>query len=231
MIKVALHGKTRWLLAPPRIMSAGLDWKGRGPDVALRTLADNLKKRGGTLMLGTRASGAAHERQALRRASRRGAARRRSRWMRAACCSRTAASRAIPIWCGASSRRGRRASPSATPRTGQGDALIMAEAAGARLTDAGAFYGHLLSRDSMHNPGLWPYPDHGHARRRRHHGRPRGPPLHRRRARRHRAFQCARAPARSALRDRGVRPGDLGHRRQGRDGRRPIRCWSRPAAR
>src|SRR5215468_598614 len=40
MIKVALHGKTRWLLAPPRVMSAGLDWKGRGPDVALRTLAD-----------------------------------------------------------------------------------------------------------------------------------------------------------------------------------------------
>src|SRR5262249_8279826 len=42
--------------------------------------------------------------------------------------------------------------------TGQGDALIMAEEAGARLTDATAFYGHLLSRDSLTNPGLWPYP-------------------------------------------------------------------------
>src|SRR5205823_4774200 len=42
--------------------------------------------------------------------------------------------------------------------TGRGDALIMAEAAGARLTEASAFYGHLLSRDSMTNPGLWPYP-------------------------------------------------------------------------
>ena len=34
----------------------------------------------------------------------------------------------------------------------------MAEAAGARLTDASAFYGHLLSRNSMTKPGLWPYP-------------------------------------------------------------------------
>src|SRR4029077_14913248 len=42
--------------------------------------------------------------------------------------------------------------------SGQGDALIMAEAAGARLTDAGSFYGHLLARDSLQNPGLWPYP-------------------------------------------------------------------------
>ncbi|HEY3639567.1 MAG TPA: FAD-binding protein, partial [Xanthobacteraceae bacterium] len=42
--------------------------------------------------------------------------------------------------------------------SGQGDALIMAEAAGARLTDAGSFYGHLLARDSLDKPGLWPYP-------------------------------------------------------------------------
>jgi fumarate reductase flavoprotein subunit len=42
--------------------------------------------------------------------------------------------------------------------TGAGDALIMAEEAGARLTDAAAFYGHLLSRDSLTKPGLWPYP-------------------------------------------------------------------------
>jgi fumarate reductase flavoprotein subunit len=42
--------------------------------------------------------------------------------------------------------------------SGLGDALIMAEEAGARLTDAGSFYGHLLSRDSLTDPGLWPYP-------------------------------------------------------------------------
>jgi fumarate reductase flavoprotein subunit len=34
----------------------------------------------------------------------------------------------------------------------------MAEEAGAKLTDATSFYGHLLARDSLTNPGLWPYP-------------------------------------------------------------------------
>src|SRR5213078_3629500 len=42
--------------------------------------------------------------------------------------------------------------------TGRGDALRMAEAEGARITDASAFYGHLLCADSLRNPGLWPYP-------------------------------------------------------------------------
>jgi fumarate reductase flavoprotein subunit len=42
--------------------------------------------------------------------------------------------------------------------SGAGDALTMAEEAGARLTDATSFYGHLLARDSLTNPGLWPYP-------------------------------------------------------------------------
>src|SRR5712692_3235749 len=56
IIKVAIQGKSRWVLAPPRTMSAGLDWKGRGPDVTLQALGANLKRRGGTLMLGTRAT-------------------------------------------------------------------------------------------------------------------------------------------------------------------------------
>src|SRR5262249_22729204 len=55
IIKVPIHGKSRWMLAPPRALSAGLDWQGRGPDVILQTLAANLKRRGGTLMQGTRA--------------------------------------------------------------------------------------------------------------------------------------------------------------------------------
>src|SRR4029077_18679492 len=36
IIKVPIHGKSRWVLAPPRTLSAGLDWKGRGPDVVLQ---------------------------------------------------------------------------------------------------------------------------------------------------------------------------------------------------
>ena len=43
----------QWVLAPPRPITPGLDWKGRGPDVTLRTLAANLERRGGTLLRGT----------------------------------------------------------------------------------------------------------------------------------------------------------------------------------
>src|SRR5258708_16523227 len=53
--KAPIHGTSRWMLAPPRTLCAGLDWQGRGPDVLLQTLAGNLKKRGGTLLLGARA--------------------------------------------------------------------------------------------------------------------------------------------------------------------------------
>ena len=42
--------------------------------------------------------------------------------------------------------------------TAVGDGLRMAEAAGAALTRLDRFYGHLLSRDAMHDDGLWPYP-------------------------------------------------------------------------
>src|SRR5579862_442294 len=55
VIKVPIHGRGRWMLAPPRTLAAGLDWKRRGPDVLLQTLAGNLKRRGGTRLLGTRA--------------------------------------------------------------------------------------------------------------------------------------------------------------------------------
>src|SRR5262245_43621480 len=55
IIKATIQGKSRWTLAPPRRLIAGLDWPGRGPDVLLQELGKNLKRRGGTLMLGTRA--------------------------------------------------------------------------------------------------------------------------------------------------------------------------------
>ena len=42
--------------------------------------------------------------------------------------------------------------------TAVGDGLRMAERAGAALTRLDRFYGHLLSRDAMHDDGLWPYP-------------------------------------------------------------------------
>ncbi len=157
IIKVPIHGKARWMLAPPRTLCAGLDWKGRGPDVVLQTLVANLKRRGGTLMLGTRAV-------ALRMNAK-------------ACVGLTArqGDETLEVAAGAVllADGGFQGNPQLVQRfispqpsaltqrsagSGQGDALLMAEEAGARLTEAEAFYGHLLSRDSLTNPGLWPYP-------------------------------------------------------------------------
>ena len=43
-------------------------------------------------------------------------------------------------------------------QTGFGDGMRMAQQAGAALTELGAFYGHTLSRDALHNELLWPWP-------------------------------------------------------------------------
>jgi fumarate reductase flavoprotein subunit len=157
LLKVPIHGTGRWMLAPPRTLSAGLDWKGRGPDVLLGTLAANLEKRGGTLMLGTRV-------RALR--------------VEAGRCTGVTAlegDRGFDVAAGSTllADGGFQANPELVERfiarrpdrltqrnagSGHGDALVMAEAAGARLTEAASFYGHLLARDSLANPGLWPYP-------------------------------------------------------------------------
>jgi fumarate reductase flavoprotein subunit len=157
IIKVPIHGKSRWMLAPPRTLSAGLDWKGRGPDVVLQTLRGNLKRRGGTVMLGTRAT-------ELRLAQG------RCMGVIAEQSGRTLTVDAANVLLADGGFQGnpdlvrRFISPRPEALTqrnagsGGGDALLMAERAGARLTDATSFYGHLLARNSLTNPGLWPYP-------------------------------------------------------------------------
>ena len=157
MIKVPIHGTSRWMLAPPRTLKAGLDWQGRGPDVLLQTLARNLARRGGTLLLGARA-------HALRLEGERcvGVAVRQGE--RAFDVQAASVVLADGGFQGNAQLVERFISPrpdcltQRSAGTGRGDALIMAEAAGARLTDARSFYGHLLARDSLQNSGLWPYP-------------------------------------------------------------------------
>jgi fumarate reductase flavoprotein subunit len=157
MIKVPIQGTSRWMLAPPRTLRAGLDWQGRGPDVLLQTLAGNLERRGGTLLLGARAHELRIEgKRCAGVVGRQGA---RTFDVKAA---------SIVLADGGFQGNAQLVQRFISPRpdcltqrsagTGQGDALIMAEAAGARLTDARGFYGHLLARDSLQNPGLWPYP-------------------------------------------------------------------------
>ena len=157
IIKVPIHGKSRWMLAPPRTLTAGLDWQGRGPDVLLQALGANLKQRGGALMLGTRG--------------------RHLRIKGDRCVGLVAQQGGRSLEVDAPNvlladggfqanrdllRRFISPRPEALAQrnagSGEGDALIMAEEAGARLTDAASFYGHLLARDSLTNPALWPYP-------------------------------------------------------------------------
>jgi fumarate reductase flavoprotein subunit len=157
IIKVPIHGKSRWVLAPPRTLSAGLDWRGRGPDVVLQTLRANLKRRGGEIMLETRAT-------ALRMEQGRCVGVMAQQAGQSLSIEATSVLLADGGFQGNPDLVRRFISPRPEALTqrnagsGVGDALLMAEEAGARLTDATSFYGHLLSRSSLTNPGLWPYP-------------------------------------------------------------------------
>ena len=54
-MKASSSAHHRWVLAPPGRSRPGLDWEGRAGDVLLRTLGENLAKRGGAIQRGTRA--------------------------------------------------------------------------------------------------------------------------------------------------------------------------------
>ena len=157
MVEVPIHGTSRWMLAPPRTLKAGLDWQGRGPDVLLQTLARNLKGRGGSLLLGARA----RELRIAGKSCTGVVVRRGEQTFEVKAHSTVLADGGFQ---GNAQLVQRFISPrpdcltQRSAGTGRGDALLMAEAAGARLTDAASFYGHLLARDSLAKPGLWPYP-------------------------------------------------------------------------
>lgn len=143
-----------WTMAPPRALVAGMDWKGRGPDVMLRTLTDRLRKLGGTLQLGLKA-----ERLILEGGRIAGVEANGQRY----------AARAVVIADGgfqanrALLRQHMMPNPDAVKQrgaeTGMGDGMRMAREVGAAISDLDCFYGHLLSRDSMTNDKVWPYPE------------------------------------------------------------------------
>lgn len=150
-------GWHRWTLVPPRAAVAGQDWQGRGPDLMIARLKDRLERRQGRMFLGTRAA-------ALRMANGRctGIAARRGD------SDVALGARAVVIADGGFPGDPELFRRHIGPRperilqrhagTAVGDGLRMAEAVGAAFTGLDRFYGHLLSRDAMHNDGLWPYP-------------------------------------------------------------------------
>lgn len=148
----------QWVLAPRRPLTPGLDWKGRGADVAMQLLEKNIKQRGGEVLRGTAASGLIAEeggRVTGVAAIRDGAA-------------VLFKARAVLIADGGyqSNLEYLRENISAQAEklmqrgaaNGFGDGLRMARAIGAATSELTDFYGHLLSRDSFHNDKVWPYP-------------------------------------------------------------------------
>jgi len=145
------------VLAPNRGSVAGLDWEDRGPDRLLRRLEQNLIRRGGVLMRGTKVErlvvegGACVGVEATRNGER----------------LRIGAKAAL-IGDGGFAANRAMIAQYITPRSdrvlcrvgpgAQGDGMRMAADAGAAIGGLGEFYGHVHHRNAMSNTRLWPYP-------------------------------------------------------------------------
>jgi len=146
-----------FVLSPPSLQRVGSEWRGRGGDVLLRTLGAALARHGGELRRGHRA-------QELLVANGR-------------CVGVKGAAQEGPFAIEADAvviaDGGFQCDPallrqSISPepakllqrnaRSGLGDGVRMAQAAGARLSDLRGFYGHVMNRNAMTDDRLWPLP-------------------------------------------------------------------------
>lgn len=147
-----------WTLAPPRAITAGIDFVGRGSDVLLRGLGQLLAKRGGRLITETRAIRLRQEGDHVTGVEAEGPQG-----------TVIVTARAVAVCDGgfqadlAALRAHISPAPEKLKQRGAGvstgDGLRMAEAAGAAVSELSPFYGHLLSRDAMTSDRLWPYPE------------------------------------------------------------------------
>ncbi len=146
-----------FVLAPPGRSGPGLDWEGRAGDVLLRTLEANLVQRGGAVLRNTRARSLIVEAQECCGVVAQQAEREIGFRTRAVVIAdggfQGNAALVRQYICEHPERLKQRGAG-----TGRGDGLQMAIAAGARVVGLDRFYGHVLSRDSMTNDNLWPYP-------------------------------------------------------------------------
>ncbi len=156
-IKGGTEAHHNFVLSPPSLQRIGSDWKGRGGDVLLRTLEANLGRNGGRVLRGHRArqlkvadgrctgvvgtvEGADFEIDAPNVVIADGGFQCDDELMR---------EHISPFPERVLQRNA---------KSGLGDGVRMAQAAGARLSDMRGFYGHLQHRDALVNPALWPTP-------------------------------------------------------------------------
>ena len=150
-------GWRNWVLSPVRPSVTQMAWKELGADLALRTLEQNLAARGGLLHRDTQVFDLIMENS-------------RCVGVRAkqGTTDITLRARAVLLADGGFQANLDMAGQHLTPaprslkqrnvESGFGDGIRMAQAAGAALSKMEAFYGHVLSRDAMHNERVWPYP-------------------------------------------------------------------------
>ncbi len=150
-------GWRNWVLAPVRPPATHLEWQGIGADMGLRTLEKNLRERGGELHRNTQVIDLIEENGLC--VGVRAKQGERDVEFRA---------RAVLIADGGFQANAEMTRQTISPApqslkqrnvcTGVGDGIRLARAAGAAISSLEAFYGHVLSRDAMHNDRVWPYP-------------------------------------------------------------------------
>ena len=148
----------RWCMAPPRSLRAGIDWQGRGPDVVLRGLVERFGALGGSFRGATRAAslvmqegrciGVVAEKNGVHQTVK-----------AAQVLIADGGFQANPDLYRAHIGAGFERIFQRGARTGMGDGLKMAVAAGAAVKGTERFYGHVLCRDALHNDNVWPYPE------------------------------------------------------------------------
>lgn len=147
----------KWVLAPPRPPKPQLDWPGRGPDIVLRTLAEQLRATGMPVRTGHRVSAVAREDGGSYRLQVEAAGRVTEMVARAIVFADGGFQANLDLV---------RQSISPAPElvlqrnagSGLGSSVSFAAGLGARLSELNSFYGHLVGRGALNNPELWPYP-------------------------------------------------------------------------
>lgn len=147
----------RWCLAPPRLMRPGLVAPGRGRalDAGLPRLQEQVRSKGGTVLLGHTVTGLTRTGEGFEVSLAGGT-------------TPQAKARCVVIADGGFQGNLDMLKTHISPRpdliiqrgagTSRGQGLQLAAALGAKLTAMDRFYGHLLHRDARNNGDLWPYP-------------------------------------------------------------------------
>jgi len=157
LIKVGPDAWRQHFLSPPSLMKPGLNWQGRGGDMMLRTLRKKLEDYGSTILCGTRVVSLIMENGRccgveFDRHGHPGSL--RADLVMLADGGFQANLDMLRKYVGPSPERIKQRGAGVS----KGDAIRLAEKAGAALTGMENIYGHLLCLDAMDNEKLWPYP-------------------------------------------------------------------------